>query len=410
MRAHVEAYGCTLNSGEAGEVEDLLRERGWNLQETAEGADLVVVFTCVVIDKTERAMLKRLKQLSGAPRLVVTGCMATAYPEKAQGIAPHAALVPPGDLRLLSDHIEYVGGPLGDASPSENAFVIVPIATGCSGSCAYCITRLARGALKSRQASEVVHRVTDAVSERPKEVRLTAQDTASYGSDIGSRLPDLVSEICSIPHEFRVRVGMMNPASAYPIVDAISRMYEAPKVFRFLHLPVQSGSDYILSDMARGYTARQFLELVGRVRSRAPDISLSTDMIVGYPGETEEDHQKSLELVRTTAPDIVNVTRFSPRPGTNAFMSKNMVPGRVAKARSRELTKLRFAISSAKNKAFVGSRVGALATERGKNGTTIMRTDSYKQVVVQDRLGLGRFYEVDIRDFTPTYLVGDLRT
>lgn len=406
MRAYVEAYGCALNFGESREIEDLLSSKGWELCSDPSESDLVVIVTCVVIGTTERAMVKRIRQLASAPRIVITGCMATASRDKALHACPHALLVPPGDLAALSDLLEDAGrSPLGHA-PRRDSYGIVPIATGCRGSCSYCITRLARGELRSRSFERISEAVSKAVAEGPNEVQLTAQDTAAYGSDLGTDLPSLVRRLCGLPGDFRLRVGMMNPASAHPIRVALAEMYQELKVFKFLHLPVQSGSDSILADMRRGYTVREFEETVAEVRRAVPDVTLSTDLIVGYPGETDEDHMLNVELVRRVRPDIVNVTRFSARPGTSAAEDPRQVPGWKAKQRSRELTAVRFEVALDRNNEWVGRRVRALATERGKGGSTILRTDEYKQVVVAHELALRRFYDITVTGATPTHLVG----
>jgi tRNA A37 methylthiotransferase MiaB len=158
--------------------------------------------------------------------------------------------------------------------------------------------------------------------------------------------------------------------------------------------------------MERGYNVADFKEIVRTVRSRVPSLTLSTDIIVGYPGETPEDHESNLELIRKTRPDIVNVTRFSARPGTKAAEAEHPVVGWMAKDRSREITSVRFAVARELNDGWIGRMATALATERGKGKSTITRTDEYKQVVVPETLPLGMFYKVEITGATPTYLTG----
>ncbi len=407
MRAYIESYGCTLNAGEAREVRDLLVRTGWQIVRSPAEADLAVLATCVVIDKTEREMLRRIKTLSAAPRLIITGCMATACRDKAEALAPAAEFVPPADLQSIAkvigsdslDHVKHV---------VPDNFAIVPIATGCLGNCSYCITRLARGDLRSRPLEDIVKRVAGVTSHGPLEVQITAQDTAAYGSDIGHSLPELVERICRIPNDFRLRIGMMNPGSALAHMNGISRMYLEQKVFKFVHLPVQSGSDRILEMMSRGYSVHDFRTIVSTLRGSVPDTTLSTDIIVGYPGETEADHEMNLKLIMSIEPDIVNVTRFSPRPRTRAAEEGAQVVGWKAKDRSRELTSVRFAVALAKNRMLVGTTVRALSTESGKAGTTILRTNQYKQIVVKTALEHARWFEVRVTRATPTYLVGEL--
>ncbi len=406
MKAYVEAYGCTLNFGESRELEDLLSSKGWDIVHDPEGSDLAVLATCVVIDTTERAMLKRVKELSNAKRLVVTGCMATACREKGEKAAPNAQFVAPGDFASFLKVIDDCPSSNARDSRVRESYGIVPIATGCRGRCSYCITRLARGDLKSRPSSMIVDAVRKESSIGPKEVQLTAQDTAAYGTDIGTNLPSLVHEICSTPNDFRLRIGMMNPRSALPIKDRIAEMYLEHKVFKFLHLPVQSGSDKILEDMERGYSISDFLSIVKTVRHKVARVTVSTDLIIGYPGETEDDHKRSLSLVAELRPDIVNVTRFSSRPGTKAALASNPVVGWRAKDRSRNLTELRFKVAEERNQEWIGEQVNALTTEKGNKKSTILRNDEYKQIVVPEVLPLGGYHAIEIVDSTPTYLIG----
>lgn len=405
MKAYVEAHGCALNIGESRELEEELLSLGWELADSPSGADLAVLATCVVVEKTERDMLKRVRALSSVPRLVVTGCMATTdCRARATLIAPHAEFVPPVDPASFRRLVPRAGP--RKAHRARDACAIVPVATGCLGDCSYCITRCARGALRSRPVETVVDAVSRAAGGGPTEIQLTAQDTASYGSDIGSDLVSLVSCVCSAPLEFRLRVGMMSPMSALRVSDRLPGMYLEPKVFKFLHMPVQSGSDRLLEEMGRGHTAAEFHSVVDRIRAEVPGLSFSTDLIIGYPGETEEDHEANLEVVRRSVPDIVNVTKFSPRPGTRACGAPSRVPGRVVKERSKEITRLRFKVALDRNRAWVGREVRVLVTEHVKEGTTVTRTDEYRQVVVPGRLPLGGFHDVIVEGATPTYLIG----
>ncbi|OGS43116.1 MAG: hypothetical protein A3K76_03655 [Euryarchaeota archaeon RBG_13_57_23] len=408
MRAYVEAYGCTLNFGESREVEDLLASKGWSIVQSPDEADLAVLATCVVVEKTERAMVKRLAELRTVPKLIVTGCMATACREKVQSLVPDAVFVGPGDLGRMAEVTRTESGLSSPSKVERESYGIVPIATGCLGNCSYCITRLARGELKSRRFDDIVGTIHDMVSTGPREIRLTAQDTAAYGADIGSSLPALVDGICGVPHDFRLRVGMMNPKNVLPKLQLVTNMYLQPKVFKFLHLPLQSASDRILSEMDRGYTLADFKHIVTEARAVSPAISFSTDLIVGYPGETEEDHEMNLRAVAETEPDIVNVTKFSSRPGTKAAMSGPKVVGWKAKDWSREITDLRFRVAMGRNSTWIGGRVVALSTEKGKKGSTIFRTDEYRQVVVKGVHQLGGFHTLRVTDATATYLRGEL--
>ncbi|MCL2295600.1 MAG: TRAM domain-containing protein, partial [Methanomassiliicoccaceae archaeon] len=197
------------------------------------------------------------------------------------------------------------------------------------------------------------------------------------------------------------------PDSLSPIADGLLDVMEDPRIYRFLHIPVQSGSDEILKRMNRSYSVKDFLNMTEKVRSRYPDISISTDVIAGFPGETEEDHKKSLDLIRKLKADTVNITRFSSRPGTPAALM-DPVHGRISKDRSAELTEMKNMVEYENNSKMIGRTVDALITESGKPGTMIARTQNYRPVAFPSDLKIGTFVTVEITACEPTYLIGKL--
>ncbi len=238
-----------------------------------------------------------------------------------------------------------------------------------------------------------------------KEILITAQDTACYGRDIGTDLPKLLRTMLKIPGDYRIRIGMMNPDWLIPIVEDLLDVFEDRRIYRFLHIPVQSGSNKILDDMKRMYSIEEFLTLVRLIRVRYPDMSISTDMIAGFPGETDEDHQMSVDLLRDLKADTVNITRFSSRPGTKAAKMKS-INGRIIKDRSTELTGVRSEVELANNKKMIGKTYRVLVTEKGKPGTVIARTDNYRPVGIVGDIPLGTFCNVEITGCSSTHLIG----
>ena len=285
----------------------------------------------------------------------------------------------------------------------ENAIAIVSISEGCLGSCSFCATRIARGRLKSFSIDAIVNEVKKAVEMGFKEIQLTSQDTGAYGLDMGEyKLPELLNRISKIDGDFRVRVGMMNPHHAAKILDDLINSFSNDKIYKFIHVPVQSGDNKVLEHMKRNHTVEDFVEVVDRFRKEFDDVMVSTDIIVGYPTESEESFWKSYELIKNVKPDIVNITRFSPRPNTPASKLRD-IPGWIKKERSRILTKLCREIGYENNKKFIGKRFRVLITKHGKNGTMLSRTNSYRPVVTTGELG--RFKDVEIIDCTFNYLI-----
>ncbi|HTD81359.1 MAG TPA: radical SAM protein, partial [Thermoplasmata archaeon] len=243
-----------------------------------------------------------------------------------------------------------------------------------------------------------------------RDIKLTGQDTAAYGMDTGTSLAELLNAITRIPGEFRVRVGMMDPLTALPILDDLIRAYSPGTVYKFLHLPVQSGDDGILDAMKREHTVAEFERIVAEFRRAIPEVSISTDIIVGFPGETEEAFDRTMDLLRRVRPDTVNITRFSPRAGTPAATMRDQVQGWRVKERSRRLTRLRMAIAREIHESFVGRELAVLTTEPGKAGTTLARTDAYRQVVLPSEEPIGEFGVARILAGRESDLIGELIT
>ena len=416
MKVYVEAYGCTQNYGEARLMQEALSGRGHCLTSSEDEADAHVLVTCTVIEATERKMVRRMQALAAHDKpLVVAGCMAAAQRDRIRALVPQAKLLPPRKWPAIVDLLDG-GTACGErAVEAETAApgwrdAIVPIAQGCAGRCTYCITRVARGTVRSYAVEDLADQVRRSVAQGAREVKLTGQDTAAYGRDTGTDLAALLRAVVAVEGNFRVRVGMADPLTVLPIVDELVDAYASEKVFKFLHLPVQSGDDGVLERMRREYTVADFEAIVAAFRGAYPDLTLSTDLIVGFPGETEEAFEATMDLVRRMRPDIVNVTRFSARPGTPAASYAGQVVGWRVKQRSRRLACLRFAIAREIHQRFVGDEVDVLVTEAGKEGTVLARTPEYRQVVLHESTPLGEFVRVRIDAARPTDLFGHVVT
>jgi len=361
--------------------------------------------------------VRRLSLMQGE-RLIVAGCLSAAMPESMGGISCRARLgllnrsSAAGISDLFNDN-ELLHGSFRDALPHvpfplDDLCGIVNVAEGCNGSCSYCIVAKARGRLKSCRAEDVVAEVEMLAARGAAEVQISAQDTAAYGSDIGTNLGQLLERLVEIPGDFMLRVGMMNPNSALLIKDLLLRSYQSPKIYRFLHIPVQSGSDRVLRSMGRRYSAADFLKVVSAFRSAHPEITIITDIIVGFPGETDEDFKETMSLIGHLQPDKVNITRFSARLGTPAARLYDM-PDRIKKDRSRELTRLWLDIAGTRNRRYVGLVLDARVTECGRGATMKARSANYTGIVVSGAPDLGSLCKIRIMGSNPFYLDGILQ-
>lgn len=408
MRIYIETYGCAAAQGDASIMEGILEEKGHEIVDNPEIADFIVIVTCIVVDTTQQRMISRIKKFKEmGKKTVVAGCMASALPDVVRKIYHDAILLPPRYIHHIADVLEgkkdFEERPKVGVPRKVGVKLNVPISEGCIYNCSYCITRIARGRLRSFSTRGIVEDVKKAVEKGCKEIRLTSQDTASYGIDSGESLPDLINRVVSIDGEFRIRVGMMHPSSAIRIFDELLEAYENEKVYKFLHLPLQSPSKKILKAMRRGYTYEEFKYMIEKFREKFKHSTFATDIIVAFPGEGEEEFAETIHALKELRPDITNVTRFSPRPFTDAWKMKRLST-QVAKSRSRMASRISLQISLENNMKLIGKTFRVLLLEK-KNGWIVGKTDGYRSVFSKNG-EVAKFSYLRIVDAKPTHLEG----
>jgi len=292
--------------------------------------------------------------------------------------------------------------------PVNRVVSIIPINIGCLGMCSYCCVHFARGELRSNPIPEIVERVKQDLDTGAKEVWLTSQDTACYGKDIDTSLAELLRRVCEIEGNFFVRVGMMTPNQLIGMLDELIEAYKDNKIFKFLHVPVQSGDDKVLKLMNRRYTVNDFKEIVFAFREKIPQITLSTDVICGFPGASNQAFDHTKNLIREVQPDIVNVSKFFSRPNTAAEKLTPLSPKEVNR-RSKEMAELSKKVSFEKNEAWVRWEGVALFDERGKMGSWLGRNFAYKPIVAKaGKSPLGKFVRVRVVNAFSTYLEAEV--
>jgi 2-methylthioadenine synthetase len=283
---------------------------------------------------------------------------------------------------------------------------IVEIASGCMSECTFCQTKLSKGDLSSYRLGDIVRQVQTEIKEGCKEVWLTSTDNGCYGLDIGTDLPTLVNTVTEIPGDFMIRVGMMNPMYMPRIKTNLIESYDNDKVFKFLHIPVQSGSDKVLNDMKRGHTSETFREIVKKVKERFENFTISTDIIVGFPSETEEDFQKTITLLDETKPDVVNLSKYSARPGTDAAELKQIDAAEI-KRRSKVIFEQINKISMESNKKWIGWKGKVLFDENTEEGIK-GRNYAYKPISIEEEVKIGQSHIVEITNATVKRLTGKI--
>jgi len=376
-RVYIETYGCRYNFGDTAKLKEILKNRGSTIVVSEDDADAVVVNTCTVVAPTERRMLRRLAQLRGRP-LFVTGCMPAVQADAIRSVCDPVFIDPDVIQQSYRRLNTVVGADTG----------IVQVAQGCMGRCTYCITRLARGRLRSFTGAEIHDQVRAFSRAGSVEIQLTAQDVSAWGKDSGESFPELLRRISDIPPPSMLRVGMMNPATVMEILDDLVDAFSHNRIFRFIHLPVQSGSDAVLARMGREYSVADYEEIVRTFRRKMPDVSLMTDMIVGFPHENGDQFNESLSLLDRIRPNKVNVTRYSKRPLTPLAQEKDF-PDFVKKDRSRLMNTHAEQIYAAINRPLIGTTVPFVVTEIIRPGSVMGRSPAYVGIVINEDLPVG---------------------
>ncbi len=419
-KVFVCTFGCSANVNNSEIIVGLLKKAGFGIVGSVNEADCVVVNTCIVKGPTENRVIKEIRKIPKNKKLVVAGCMPLARKELLEEIAPDASLIGcnVGDVVKAvesKEKAEIIRKQTKLGLPKENKqkiISIIQISEGCKGNCAYCIVKLAKGSLISYPAEKIIEEAEKGVCSGCKEIWLTSQDCAVYEYNLAK----LVEKVCSIEGDFKIRLGMMNPNKVLPILNDLIDAYENEKVFKFLHLPVQSGNDEVLKRMNRDYKVRDFKKIIKEFRKRFPEMTVSTDIIVGFPGETEKQFMDSVKLIKEIKPEIVNISRFWPRPGTEAAKLSEQIHGNITKERSKALTKVFEKIALEKNKKWIGWKGEVLVDEKGKKGkkskknekNIVGRNYAYRPVVLAGQRPIGSKALVEVFEATPYHLLAKI--
>jgi len=402
LKFYVESYGCSYNTADAETMTGLMTQAGGIAVPVAEDAAVIIVNSCTVKDRTTLELRKRLTSLKSLPQnpiVILTGC-APRIPSQAQEFSEFPMIGPDNLSSLVTvvtqalrgktisriERLSVLSSRLSMPYRRHNDRIeIIPIAQGCLGSCSYCQTVLARGRLHSAPIECILSRVRSALEAGVRVFWLTAQDCGAYGLDIGSNLAELMNAVSSVIDSFgttvsaecRVRVGMANPNHILSFISDFASALSHPAFYKFAHIPVQAGSDRVLSEMKRPYCVDQFRAEVATLRSAIPEISIATDIIAGFPGETDSEFDETLALMRELAPAVINRSRYSPRPHTLAARMPQL-QSKVISSRSQQLARLHEELVCDDLGKMIGRTV-LVTVEQGN----LCRTDSYKPVAVE---------------------------
>ena len=395
MRVHIKTYGCTLNQADSETIASVLEDNGIGLARCQAEADVAIINTCTVKGQTSQRILDALKGLSKAgKKMLVTGCMAGANQDLLEKYVPNASIVTTSNMPRIADAAKstFAGtrvvlnsysrlDRLAFFKPGKDVIAKVVISEGCASSCSFCETRLARGPLNSFSEQRILDAIRCSVGNGAKEIQLTSQDVGAYGADTRTNIAALMRKISELGGDFRVRVGMINPVHMRRNFDEFVDALRSDRFYRFVHMPVQSGSDSVLDSMRRQYNVEEFEQYVKDLRAAIPGITIETDIIVGFPTETESDFDRSIDFINRVRPEVTNISKFSARPNTLATKMKQHTNESISE-RSMRMSRAVRTVQHSINSRFIGESFDTLLTESNSksfNG----RNHSYRQIVIR---------------------------
>lgn len=434
-KAYVRSFGCQLNVSDGEKIKGLLKKIGYEFTDDERSADLIILNTCAVRENAEDRVfgiigsMKHLKEKN--PKLIIgiSGCMTAqehiaekikkSYSQvdfvlgtSALGSLPRLLLDCLEGKKFSADTNEYSDFSEVAEQVRESSFkASVPIMFGCNNFCTYCIVPYVRGRERSRRPEDIIREVTQLAADGYKEIMLLGQNVNSYGNDLGGEIsfPQLLRRLNEIEGDFVIRFMSSHPKDASKeLLDAI---IECDKVGKHLHLPVQSGSNNILSAMNRRYTVEKYLETVDYLRSRIPDFSFTTDIIVGFPNESDDDFGDTLELMKRVGYDNIYSFIYSKRTGTKAAEIVDKVSDETKSRRMRALLELQRSISSDSYKRFVGRKMRVLAEGVSKKHQGFLTGKSNEFIIVEfegDSSLIGSFVDVEIIEAKNWAVIGKI--
>lgn len=435
IKAYVHSFGCQLNVSDGEKIKGILKETGCSFTDKPEDAGIIIFNTCAVRESAEERVfgiigsMKKLKAENPDLIIGVSGCMTAqeknlerikkSYPQVDIVLGTSAISSLP---RLIYEHLEsnkleydiseYADFSCNAEQVRESSFkASVPIMFGCNNFCTYCIVPYVRGRERSRASADIISEVTQLVNQGYKEIMLLGQNVNSYGKDLENDLtfPELLRKINEIDGDFIIRFMSSHPKDAKR--ELLDTILECEKVAKHLHLPVQSGSNSILKAMNRNYTVEKYLETVDYLRSRDSGFSLTTDIIVGFPNETDEEFQDTVKLIKQVEYDNIYSFIYSKRSGTKASMIEDRTPEEAKSHRLRELLEVQREISDRHYRRFIGKTMRVLADGKSKKREGFLTGKSNEFIIAEfkgDESLIGQFVNIKVTDSMNWAVTGEI--
>ncbi|MBU0929813.1 MAG: tRNA (N(6)-L-threonylcarbamoyladenosine(37)-C(2))-methylthiotransferase [Nanoarchaeota archaeon] len=350
-KVYLKFYGCQANLDDGSILKGILTKNNFTFIDSVKEADIIIIGTCIVKSVTSNKILNQLKEIYKLnKKLIIAGCMPESETNLCKKLFPRASLINTYNLtdildvvdELLSGKITYHLGKKKELKLGLPKYfkdvVTIQISSGCNSNCSFCETKLAKGYIQSYPEELIIKEIKNYIKKGIKKFNISSTNNSDYGIDIKTNLPSLIKKIISIDEDFKIRIGMMNPKNLLNYLDELVEIYKDKKIIKFIHIPIQSGSDKVLKDMNRGYKIKDFIKIVDKFKKEIPGINISTDIIVGYPTENQEDFNETIDLIKKIKPEVLNISKFGARPGTVAAKLKSL-KSEIVKERSVLLTK-----------------------------------------------------------------------
>jgi len=425
---YIETYGCSANQNNSEIIAGLLTQSGYKITNNQDIADTIILNTCVVKNKTENKIKRRIQDLANTKKqTIVTGCMPETDSKQIQKLNPKALLLGTHQtksvVKLLKDYSSGLSITNNQKYLSKNneekillpkipinkLISITQILEGCLSNCTFCKTKLAKGNVFSYPKDKIIKSIESDLQSGAKEIWLTSQGNACYGVDRGKQeLPELIEKILNLKHNFKLRIGMMNPQHLYTILDKMIEIYRNPKVYKFLHIPIQSGSNKILKDMRRPYSMEKVEHIINKFKQEFPDITISTDIITGYPTETKEDYKHTLNFIKTNKPDVLNLSTFSKHKNTPAENLQEL-PIKIINQRNKETMNLHRQSAFENKKKFLNNISKVLVNKKLSGNLYEARDENYNIVLINSTENiLGKRLNIEIKQIGVHHMIGEV--
>jgi len=418
---YIQTYGCSANQNNSEIMAGILNQSGHELTDL-DNAEVIILNTCAVKKKTESKIKRKIQDLKNQfpnKKIIVTGCLAQTDAKAIQKINPDAVIFGTDHITEIASHVQSNLVQINLSKKREEKILtpkissnkliaIAQISEGCLSNCSFCKTKLAKGNLFSYPQEKIISSIKQDLESGAGEIWLTSQGNENYGMDSGqNQLIPLLNKILELPFNFKLRLGMMNPINL-PNIEELIDIYKHPKMYKFLHIPIQSASNKILNDMKRGYTIEKVEIILSKFKKEIPNLAFATDIITGYPTETEEDHQKTVELIKKYKPDILNLSKFSKHKGTSADKLKDLQK-KILNQRNQEIMRVHRKTALENKNKYLNNTITVFVNKKNNNGCE-SRDENYNIILINTKENiLGKSLQVKITTIGPHHMIGETK-